>query len=77
MDQIVNWTSKKGSASSINKQFLKKTRDMAKKGYEVASVQTVEAGRSKRSWLLLGFLNFARGKQSQIIATFKLVPDVE
>lgn len=77
MDRIVTWTSKKGSASSINKQFAKKAKEMAKKGYEVTTITTVEAGRSKRSWLLLGILNFARGKQSQIVATFTLVPDAD
>jgi len=68
---LVAWSSRKASAANANKQFAREVERMASKGYEVASVNTVPCGRSKRSWLLLGLLNFIRGKQVQVIATFQ------
>lgn len=70
---VVAWSSRKASPANANKAFARQVEKMARKGYEVASVETVDCGRSKRSWLLLGILNFARGKQVQVIATFRPV----
>ena len=71
-DQIVAWSGRKASAKNANKQLARETERMARKGYVVQSTQIVPAGRSKRSWLLLGILNFVRGKQVQATAVFVL-----
>ena len=71
---VVAWSSRNASPANANNAFARQVEKMARKGYEVASVETVEVGRSKRSWLLLGILNFARGKQVQVVATFRPLP---
>jgi hypothetical protein len=70
--KTVAWASRKASPDKANKEFAKQAEKMARKGYEVAHVEIVQCGRSKRSWLLLGILSFARGKQVQVVATFRL-----
>ena len=66
------WTSKKASAANAGCELERQTAKMERQGYELAGSTVAEAGRSKRSWILLGFLNFARGKQVQVTATYRL-----
>lgn len=70
MKNTISWSSKKTSADNANRLLAREIERMAEKGYTVQTTNTVEAGRSKRSWLLLGILNFIRGKQVQTTAVF-------
>lgn len=67
---VQSWTSRKASASNANREFAKHTSEMASKGWALQSSNVAQAGRSKRSWVLLGILNFVRGKQVQVTATY-------
>jgi hypothetical protein len=73
--KVVAWTSKKCSAKNANKLLAREIEKMAKKGYILQSSNIAQEGRSKRSWLLLGILNFARGKQVVVNAIFVLAPE--
>lgn len=68
--QTIVWTSSKTNAGNATKQLLKEQTKMAEKGYSLTSQDIVEQGRSKKTWILLGLLNFVRGKQVQMVATF-------
>ena len=61
--QVISWTSDKGSLDDVSKQFAKERERMAQKGYSAGDPLIAEAGRSKKSWVALGILNFARSKQ--------------
>ena len=43
---------------------------MLKKGWTVDDVLSDEAGRSKKSWVMIGPLNFARKKNVRYTVTF-------
>lgn len=72
--ETVAWTSRKASAKGVAKALAKETTRMEKRGYVLVTSDVVQAGRSKRSWIGLGILNFMRGKQVQAIATFRFEP---
>lgn len=69
--QMVVWSSSKTSAEDATKQMLDEQQKMSAKGYHLVSNELVEAGRSKKSWVALGVMNFVRSKQVQMIVTFE------
>lgn len=71
MEHVISWTSRKASPSNAQKALAQEIAKMADMGYVVQSTGVVEAGRSKRSWFLLGIFNFARSKQVQTTAIFR------
>ena len=52
------------------KALEKGQNKMLKKGWKVDSVLSDEGGRSKKSWLMLGLLNFGRKKKIRYTVTF-------
>ena len=73
--RIMVWSSSKTSPDNAARQFARQREKMAEKGYVATSHEIVQAGRSKKTWLLLGIFNFARGKQVTLVATFELLPE--
>jgi hypothetical protein len=67
---VVVWTSRKAGPDVVAKLVAVERGRMAKSGYTCEDVSYVEAGRSKRSWVALGVLSFARSKQIEAIVTF-------
>jgi hypothetical protein len=53
--------------------LAKEVEKMEKRGYQLVVSNIAEAGRSKRSWVMLGAVNLLRGKQVQATATFRRV----
>ena len=69
----VVWSSRKMAPDKAARALAREVAKMQARGYELVSSNVAEAGRSKRSWLLLGPLTALRGRQAQATATFRRV----
>jgi len=70
---VITWSGSKTSAANAQKELTREIERMAKKGYRLETSAIVQAGWSKKSWILLSLLNFIRAKQVQATATFRLI----